>query len=70
MYERSLGIERLGTIREIAKLTRLGQGTVHRALKGETNVSAETRDKVIAAVREINARKIRLAHGKRDSGGP
>jgi len=59
MFEPALGIERLGTIKEIAQLVGVAESTVHRALKG-TSVSDETRTRVISAVREINQRKIRL----------
>ena len=63
MFEPALGIERLGTIKEIAKLVGVAESTVHRALKG-TSVSDETRTRVISAVREINKRKIRLVDGR------
>lgn len=66
MFEPSLGIERLGTIREIAQLVGVAESTVHRALKGN-NVSDETRTRVISAVREINQRKIRLVDGRKGS---
>lgn len=67
MFEPALGIERLGTIKEIAQLVGVAESTVHRALKGAL-VSDETRARVISAVWEINARKIRLVdgEGKRD----
>ena len=63
MYEKALGIERLGTIKEIAALVGVAESTVHRALKG-SNVSDKTRARVISAVWEINAKKIRLVEGK------
>lgn len=66
MFEPSLGIERLGTIKEIAQLVGVAESTVHRALKGN-NVSDETRTRVISAVREINQRKIRLVDGRKGS---
>ena len=62
MFEPALGIERLGTIREISALAGVAESTVHRALKG-TNVSDRTRARVISAVWEINARKVRLVDG-------
>ena len=62
MFEPALDIERLGTIKEISALVGVAESTVHRALKG-TNVSDETRARVISAVWEINARKIRLVDG-------
>jgi DNA-binding LacI/PurR family transcriptional regulator len=65
MFEPALGIERLGTIKEIAQLVGVAESTVHRALKG-TSVSHVTRARVISAVWEINARKIRLVEGQRD----
>lgn len=65
MFEPALGIERLGTIKEIAELVGVAESTVHRALKG-TNVSHVTRARVISAVWEINARKIRLVEGPKD----
>ena len=70
MFERHLGIERLGTIREIAELTKLGEGTVHRALKGRGSVSLATRERVIAAVCQINARKIQLAQESTNRNSP
>jgi DNA-binding LacI/PurR family transcriptional regulator len=63
MFEPALGIERLGTIKEISALAGVAESTVHRALKGERNVSKRTRGRVISAVWEINARKIRLVEG-------
>lgn len=66
MFEPALGMERLGTIKEIANLVGIAESTVHRALKG-TNVSDETRTRVISAVREINQRKIRLVEGRKAS---
>lgn len=63
MYEKALGIERLGTIKEIAELVGVAESTVHRALKGN-DVSDETRARVISAVWEINAKKIRLVEGR------
>ena len=63
MYEKALGIERLGTIKEIAELVGVAESTVHRALKGN-HVSDETRARVISAVWEINAKKIRLVEGR------
>lgn len=63
MFEPALGIERLGTIKEISALAGVAESTVHRALKGQYNVSKRTRGRVISAVREINARKIRLVGG-------
>jgi DNA-binding LacI/PurR family transcriptional regulator len=65
MFEPALGIERLGTIKEIAQLIGVAESTVHRALKG-TNVSDITRARVISAVWEINAREIKLVEGQRD----
>lgn len=63
MFEPALGIERLGTIKEISALAGVAESTVHRALKGQHNVSRRTRGLVISAVWEINARKIRLVEG-------
>jgi DNA-binding LacI/PurR family transcriptional regulator len=62
VFEPTLGIERLGTIKEISALVGVAESTVHRALKG-TKVSDETRARVISAVWELNARKIRLVDG-------
>ena len=63
MFEPALGIERLGTIKEISALAGVAESTVHRALKGEAKVSKRTRIRVISAVWEINARKVRLVDG-------
>jgi DNA-binding LacI/PurR family transcriptional regulator len=63
MFEPALGIERLGTIKEISALVGVAESTVHRALKGQRNVSTRTRELVISAVWEINARKVRLVEG-------
>ena len=60
------GIWTAGSIHaRIAQLVGVAESTVHRALKG-TNVSHVTRARVISAVWEINARKIRLVEGQRD----
>jgi DNA-binding LacI/PurR family transcriptional regulator len=61
MFERALGIERLGTIKEISQLAKVAESTVHRVLKGHRLVSGGTRDAVLAAVHVINLRKIELA---------
>ena len=61
MFEQALGIERLGTIKEIAERTGVAESQVHRALKGKDRVSAVTRDRVIEAVRMINAEKVERA---------
>lgn len=63
MFEQALGIERLGTIKEISLLAGVAESQVHRVLKGKSKVSDRTRATVIAAVWEINARKVRLADG-------
>jgi DNA-binding LacI/PurR family transcriptional regulator len=65
MFEPALGIERLGTIKEISALAGVAESTVHRALKGQPKLSAPTRARVIRAVRQINAEKIKLARGAR-----
>lgn len=63
MFEPALGIERLGTIKEISLLAGVAESQVHRVLKGKSKVSDRTRAKVISAVWEINARKVCLAVG-------
>lgn len=60
-YEPAIGIERLGTIKEIAAAASVGVGTVHRVLKGQSNVSSSASQTVMDAVRRINERKISLA---------
>lgn len=64
MFEPALGIERLGTIKEISRLAQVAESTVHRALKARPRVSPMTRQAVLSAVRTINRQKIELA-GKR-----
>ncbi|PWJ93762.1 MULTISPECIES: LacI family DNA-binding transcriptional regulator [Mesorhizobium] len=60
-YEPAIGIERLGTIKEIAAAASVGVGTVHRVLKGQSNVSSSASRTVMDAVRTINEQKITLA---------
>ncbi|MFB9981322.1 LacI family DNA-binding transcriptional regulator [Mesorhizobium kowhaii] len=60
-YERVIGIERLGTIKEIAEAAGVGVATVHRVLKGQAYVSSSTSLTVMDAIRRINERKISLA---------
>lgn len=62
MFEPALGVERLGTIKEISTRSGVAESQVHRVLKGKDRVRPETRSRVISAVREINADKIRLAN--------
>lgn len=58
------------TIQDIAKLAGVGTGTVSRVLNNHPNVSQATRDKVIAAMKELNyrpsfaARHMRLQSSK------
>lgn len=61
MFESALGIERLGTIKEIAQRCGVAESQVHRALKGKDKVSDHTRQLVIDAVRSINAEKVKRA---------
>jgi DNA-binding LacI/PurR family transcriptional regulator len=63
VFEPVLGMERLGTIKEIASRTGMAESHVHRALKGQSGVSSTTRQLVIAAVLSINAEKIERAGG-------
>ena len=63
MFEPALGIERLGTIKEISALAGVAESTVHRALKDRPKLSPSTRARVMWAVRTINAEKINLACG-------
>lgn len=60
-YEPAIGIERLGTIKEIAAAASVGVGTVHHVLKGQSNVSSSASRTVMDAVRTINEQKITLA---------
>lgn len=60
-YEPALGIERLGTVKEIANAARVGVATVHRVLKGQPKVSPSTSRAVLEAVLRINEQKIRRA---------
>lgn len=60
-YEPAIGVERLGTIKEIAEVASVGVATVHRVLKGQQKVSLSTSRTVLEAVRRINEQKIRLA---------
>ncbi|HEX6305148.1 MAG TPA: LacI family DNA-binding transcriptional regulator [Anaerolineales bacterium] len=49
------------TIRDVAKRANVGVGTVSRVLNNHTAVSAETREKVLAAIKELNYRPNALA---------
>jgi DNA-binding LacI/PurR family transcriptional regulator len=60
-YEPAIGIERLGTVKEIAEAASVGVATVHRVLKGQPKVSSSTSRTVMDAIRRINERKINLA---------
>ena len=60
-YEPALGIERLGTVKEIANAAGVGVATVHRVLKGQPKVSSSTSRAVLEAVKRINERKISRA---------
>jgi DNA-binding LacI/PurR family transcriptional regulator len=60
-YEPAIGIERLGTVKEIAEAASVGVATVHRVLKGQPKVSSSTSRTVLDAIRKINERKISLA---------
>ncbi|HEV2900230.1 MAG TPA: helix-turn-helix domain-containing protein [Pseudaminobacter sp.] len=66
-YEPAIGIERLGTVKEIAEAASVGVATVHRVLKGQPKVSPSTSRTVLAAIRKINERKISLARGSHGS---
>ncbi|WP_353645236.1 LacI family DNA-binding transcriptional regulator [Mesorhizobium sp. WSM2239] len=60
-YEPAIGLERLGTVKEIAEAASVGVATVHRVLKGQPKVSSSTSRTVMDAIRKINERKINLA---------
>lgn len=60
-YEPAIGIERLGTIKEIAAAASVGVATVHRVLKGQSKVSPSTSRTVMDAIRRINELKISRA---------
>lgn len=60
-FEVALGMERLCTIREIARQAELGEATVHRALKGSARVHPETRRLVLATVIRLNEEKMARA---------
>ncbi|WP_419697248.1 helix-turn-helix domain-containing protein (plasmid) [Mesorhizobium muleiense] len=66
-YEPAIGIERLGTVKEIAEAASVGVATVHRVLKGQPKVSSSTSRAVLDAIRKINERKISLARWSHDS---
>lgn len=65
MFEHALGIERLGTIKEISRVAKVAESTVHRVLKGRSKVSPATRSLVLMAVRLVNDRKIAMASSRR-----
>ncbi|WP_192181685.1 LacI family DNA-binding transcriptional regulator [Mesorhizobium amorphae] len=56
-YEPAIGIERLGTIKEIAAAASVGVATVHRVLKGQSKVSSSTSLTVMDAIRRVNERR-------------
>ncbi|WP_287395766.1 LacI family DNA-binding transcriptional regulator [Mesorhizobium sp.] len=66
-YEPAIGIERLGTVKEIAEAASVGVATVHRVLNGQPKVSSSTSRAVLDAIRKINERKISLARWRHDS---
>jgi DNA-binding LacI/PurR family transcriptional regulator len=49
------------TIYDVAKAAGVGVGTVSRVLNNSTRVSAETQEKVIAAIRELGFRRSKVA---------
>ena len=61
MFEPALGLERLGTIREISSLSGVAESQVHRVLKGQDKVSPATRRRVLEAMRAINTLKVERA---------
>jgi LacI family transcriptional regulator len=57
------------TIIDVARLAGVSRQTVTRALNGLPDVSAATRDRVVASARELNYRPNRAAQGMVRGGG-
>src|SRR4051812_33074171 len=57
----------MATLRDVAKLSGVSPATVTHVLRNRTNISAETKQRVLAAVRALNYRPTAISSG-RDGG--
>jgi LacI family transcriptional regulator len=65
LKEQSAGIHRKPTMSDVARLARVGTMTVSRVLSGSVPVSAETAQRVLTAVEQLNYRPNELARAFR-----